>query len=187
MSQELSPRQSAIVSLLFDAVGVQDPVTPLSFALSGDFKEKFSAVVARAEAADEPAIIVCSLPRYGSTAFVALTKSREVEVARLLANLEDLERENGSPLALGETVGFNQMHHTSGSPPIAVLLLPTAVSELLRALPNEFQPNGEVTRFAFVLPLTENELACKNERGQDALVDMFQQRGKSLFFDAIAQ
>jgi hypothetical protein len=168
--------------MLFEAVGLQEPVTPLSFSLAGDFKDQFQAVVAHPENTDEPAVIVCSLPRHADTAFMALTKSREFEVARLLANLEDLEREQCARIEVGRTVGFGSAADPSGFPPAAVIVFPVSVSALLSEVPEEMIVDGKSTRFVLVLPLNQEELACRNKHGQDALIDMFQREGKSLFF-----
>ncbi len=181
-SELLLPRQRAIVAMLFEVIGLQEPVMPLSFSLAGDFNDQFQAVVAHPESTDEPAMIVCSLPSHGDTAFMALTKSRELEVARLLANLEDLEREQRERIKVGRTVGFGSVADPSGFPPTAVVVLPVAVSALLSEVPEEMIFDGKSTRFVFVLPLSQEELACRNQSGQDALIDMFQREGKSLFF-----
>lgn len=181
-SVSLDKLQYAVVSLLFEHAGLCDPATPLDFTLSGEFQGRFSALVGVLENVDDSAFLVATLPRYTSTVFLALTRSREIEVARLLANLEDLERENEKVLQLGEVVGHPADPVDSEFPPFATILMPVATSTLLRSIPQVATLNGQEVRFVLALPLSQRELECRNKRGHDAMIDMFQQEGKSLFF-----
>lgn len=181
-SPNLNKLQYAIVSLLFEHAKLQDPVTPLEFTLSGDFRGQFNAVIGALENVDEAAFLVSTLPRYTSTVFVALTRSREVEVARLLANLEDLERENTKLLHLGEVIGHPDEPVATEFPPYATILMPVTTSVLLRSIPQVTTLAGQEVRFVMALPLSQKELECRNTQGHDAMIDMFQREGKSLFF-----
>lgn len=180
-SVALDTLQYAIVSLLFDKIGLHDPVTPLEYVLDGDFSGTYFAVVGAPKDVDEPASLVSTLPRYSRSVFVALAKSREVDVARLLSNLEDIEREKSVSLRPGEVVG-GLGEAEAGFPPYAVIIMPVAVSHLLRELPDDVVLAGVQISIHFVLPLTEREVACRKAMGHDGLIDLFQREGKSLYF-----
>jgi hypothetical protein len=182
VSPNLNKLQYAIVSSLFEHAKLQDPVTPLEFTLSGDFRGQYNAVIGALANVDEAAFLVATLPRYTSTVFVALTRSGEVEVAKLLANLEDLERENGMLLYLGDVIGHSDEPAATAFPPCATILMPIATSALLRSIPQTTTLTGQEVRFVMVLPLSQKELECRNTQGHDAMIDMFQREGKSLFF-----
>ncbi|MBP8019446.1 MAG: hypothetical protein KAY82_05365 [Hylemonella sp.] len=178
----LDKLQHAIVSLFFECLKLHDPVTPLEFSLSGDFRGKFNAVVGVLDTDDENAMVVATLPRYSKTVFIGLTRSGELDLARLLANLEDLERENTKPLVLGEVIGHPMAPGESDTSPFATILLPVATSAILRNLPPIAVFDNQEIRIVFVLPLSRGELECRNVLGHDAMIDMFQREGKSLFF-----
>lgn len=178
----LNSLQSAIVVVLMEQVRLKDPVTTLELSLSGDFHGKFNAIVGAIEDVDEAVFLVATLPRYTNTVFVALTRGQEMEVARLLANLEDYERENMKSMQWGEVAGHR---HASEAPefiPHATILMPIATADILQSIPPVATFTGQEVRFMLVLPLSQKELECRNTQGHDAMIDMFQREGKSLFF-----
>ena len=179
---QLDRLQNSVVTMMFDCVQLHDPVEPLEFGLTGDFGGLFCACIGTPEDVDEAVFVVFTLPRYGSTVFLGLTRGKEREVARLLANLEDLERERSRALGVGETIGLD-IGGVLGKafPPPAVILLPVATSSLLSRLPPKADLAGREVRFALAVPLSEQELRCLNAEGLDALLDLFQQTEKSLF------
>jgi hypothetical protein len=181
-SPNLNKLQYAVVSVLFEQLKLRDPVTPLEFTLSGDFHGEFNAVIGIPEEVDEPGFLVATLPRYTNTVFVALTRGREMEVARLLANLEDLERENARQLHLGEVVSHPDDRAGTEFLPYATILMPVAISALLSSIPQVAMLDGREIRFVMALPISQKELECRNTKGHDAMIDMFQQEEKSLFF-----
>jgi Suppressor of fused protein (SUFU) len=182
-SLTLDRLQHSVVSLLYDQVHLHDPVTPLDFTLAGSFPGRFYACIAAPENVDEPVSLVFTLPKYGRTVFLGLTRSKAVEVARVLANLEDLERDEAKSLKAGETIGFGQTSVAEAEfPPAAVILLPVSTSDLLSGLPDETALVGEQVRLLLAIPLSQRELRCRNETGHDALIDLFQREGKSLYF-----
>ncbi len=181
-SPNLNKLQYAIVSLLFEYAKLRDPVTPLEFTLSGDFLGKFNAVVGVVEDVDEAVFLVATLPRYTNTVFVALTRGQEMEVARLLANLEDYERENMMHMQLGEVAGQPHASEVAEFIPHATILMPIATADILQSIPPVTTITGQEVRFMLVLPLSKKELECRNTLGHDAMIDMFQKEGKSLFF-----
>jgi hypothetical protein len=154
----------------------------LELSLLGDFHGKFNAVVGAIEDADEAVFLVATLPRYTNTVFVALTRGQEVEVARLLVNLEDYERENMKPMHLGEIAGHRHASETANFIPHATILMPIATADILQSIPPIATFIGHEVRFVLVLPLSQKELECRNTLGHDAMIDMFEREGKSLYF-----
>ena len=180
-SPTLNRFQNAVVSILFDRIDLQDPVTPLEFRLAGNFQGVFNAVVGIPDHTDEHVMVVATLPRYNKTVFIGLTRSGELDVARVLANLEDLERENEKPLKLGDVIS-----HPDGSDSkngiFSTIIMPVATAFILRPLSSVCNVNDQEVRFVLVLPLSPRELECRNKLGHDAMIDIFQQEGKDLFF-----
>jgi hypothetical protein len=177
--------QYGIVSLLFDRLNLRDPVTPLNFVLAGNGTGAFDAVVGAFEAADDEGLLVASLPRNSNTVFLALTRKGELDVARVLANIEDMERETGKSLEVGEVIRHPARSEDSTLHPFATILLPAATATVLHPLSSSpIIINDREVRFMFVLPLDSREFECRKNSGHDALIDMFQREGKSLFFDA---
>lgn len=181
-SPNLNRLQNSIIVLLFEHAKLRDPVTPLEFTLSGNFNGQFNAVVGDLENVDEASFLVATLPRYTNTVFVALTRSCEREVARVLANLEDLERENAEPLRVGAVITHPGSPAASEFPSYATILMPVTISSVLGSIPQVTTLAGQEVRFAMALPLSQKELECRNTQGYDAMIDMFEQQGKSLFF-----
>jgi hypothetical protein len=181
-SPHLNKLQNSIIVLLFEHAKLRDPATPLEFTLSGDFGGQFNAVIGDLEDVDEASFLVATLPRYTSTVFVALTRSREREVAKILANLEDLERENAKPLRVGAVISHPGSAAASEFPPNATLLMPVNISGVLSSIPPVAALAGQEIRFVMALPLSQKELERRNTQGHDAMIDMFEQDGKSLFF-----
>ena len=181
-SPNLNKLQNSIIVLLFEHAKLRDPVTPLEFPLSGDFDGKFNAVIGDLGNVDQAGFLVATLPRYTSTVFMALTTGRELEVAKLLANLEDLERENAKPLHVGGVIGHPGDSAGTEFPPPATILMPVTISGVLGSIPQVTTLGGQEVRFVMALPLSQKELECRNTRGHDAMINMFEQEGKSLFF-----
>ena len=178
----LNSLQSAIVVVLMEQVKLHDPVTTLELSLLGDFNGKFNAVVGTIEDVDEAVFLVATLPRYTNTVFVALTKGQEMEIARLLANLEDYERETEKLIQIGEVAGHLHASVAAELIPQATILMPISTADILQSIPPVATFTGQQVRFVLVLPLSQNELECRNTQGHDAMIDMFQREGKSLFF-----
>lgn len=181
-SPNLNKLQNSIIVLLFEHAKLRDPVTPLEFALSGDFDGQFNAVIGDLQNVDQASFLVATLPRYTSTVFMALTKGRELEVAKLLAHLEDLERENAKPLRFGAVIRHPGDPAVTEFPPPATILMPVTISGVLSSIPQVTTLGGQEIRFVMVLSLSQKELDCRNTQGHDAMIDMFEQNGKSLFF-----
>jgi hypothetical protein len=60
--------------------------------------------------------------------------------------------------------------------------MPVAISALLSSIPQVAMLDGREIRFVMALPISQKELECRHTKGHDAMIDMFQQEEKSLFF-----
>jgi hypothetical protein len=179
---QLDKMQSSILAFLFDKLPISDAVDTLDFALSGDFHGKYYAAHAPLSQG-EGINVVFTLPKYTTHTFFALTRSKELDVARLLANIEDCERVSSISLGFGEAVVMQgKMVSSESWEPYGVLLLRTASAVDLRNVPDKESINGQEIFFLLAVPLTKTEWDYRKQFGHDALMDLFQSKGKELFF-----
>ncbi len=179
---KLTTMQSAILVDLFDQLPVGDEVDTLDFSLSGNFSGKFCAAYAEIENIAEKAFVVFTLPTYTNHVFMGVTKANELTVARMLANLEDYEREHSLQLSLGEVVVIPNYSDGSEGYPHALLLTKTTTSVDLENVPDLLRIQQKEIKCFCVIPLSEKELNIRNTHGHDALIDHFVEQDKSLFF-----
>jgi len=156
----------------------------LEFSLEGDFFGKFRAAHCSLESFFESERVVFTLPSFSSSVFVALCRGAEKNVARLLANLEDYERERSIQLGLGEVVVTPDklIGRAGGLEAHAVILLRTATAIDCAQIPDSEIVDGRETSFFLVLPLSAEECEIRRRLGHDALMDKFQVDGKDIFF-----
>ena len=179
---QLKKYQASVLSMLFECLPLGDEVDTLEFSLSGTFAGKYRAGHSTIESTDKPAQVVFSLPTYSRSVFLALTRANPIETARVLANLEDYERESSLQLGLGEVVVTPDQVRRDSDTPFAVILLRTATSLDCTNVPDQQDICGQRTLFFLVVPITKGEWDLRRERGHDALMDKFQIDRKDLFF-----
>jgi hypothetical protein len=175
----LEKYHAAVLELMFERTAIAKTANTFRFALSGDFDGEFSAAAARAGYDGE--YIALNLPTYSASVFIALTDKDPESVVRLLANLEDYERENGLQLGLGEAVVVPDISAQFAAP-FAVLLLRTASLSDIADVPDRADIAGRPTAFFLAVPLTKTEYDFRTAHGHDLLLDEFEKQGKSLVF-----
>lgn len=179
---QLEKYQAAVLAFLFDRLPIGDDVDSLEFSLSGGFAGKYRVAHSAIESADRTARVVFTLPSYSHSVFLALTRTKLNETARILANLEDYERESSMQLGLGEVVLTPEQAQDGGDTPHAVILLRTATSLDCAKVPDSQTIDGRQTLFFLAVPLTKDEWELRRQHGHDALMDQFQDDEKELFF-----
>lgn len=179
---QLDKYQASVLTFLFSRLPIGDDVDSLEFSLSGAFSGKYRAAYSAIESTDQPASVVFTLPSYSSSVFLALTRTKPRETARLLANLEDYERESSLQLGLGEVVITPDHERDDADTPHAVILLRTATSLDCAEVPDSQVIDGKPTLFFLVVPLTKEEYELHRRHGHDALMSRFQADQKELFF-----
>ena len=178
----LEKYQAAVLAFLFDRLPIGDDVDSLEFSLSGEFAGKYRVAHSAIESVDQTARVVFTLPSYSRSVFLALTRTKLNETARILANLEDYERESSMQLGLGEVVVTPEQVQDGADTPHAVILLRTATSLDCAKVPDSQAIDGKQTLFFLAVPLTKEEWELRRQRGHDALMDRFQDDEKELFF-----
>lgn len=175
----LTNEQASVLAFIVERVESRDEIEVLNFRLSGKFGGIFHAAVldiGKDEEGDSIRLVV-TLPTYSQGVFLALTVSQPREVARLLANLEDYERETGHSLDPLETVV------TDGPGDVkALFLLRTASHAEMSSIPDSALISAKEHKFSLVVGIDATEYSCKCERGVDALLNVLQSSGKSLIF-----
>lgn len=179
----LNKYQSSVLAFLFDRLPIGEDVDSLEFSLKGDFHGKFSAAHAPIEIGDRSVRVVFNLPRYSRSVFLALAKKTSQETARILANLEDFERESSTSLGLGEVVVLPGELQKESQNIYAVILLRTATSLDCKEVPDQQEIAESQTSFFLVVPITEEEWNLRQSHGHDALMDKFQSDDKQLSFE----
>lgn len=179
---QLDKYQASVLSFLFEKLAIGDDVDSLEFSLSGAFAGKYRAAHAAIAPTDEQARVVFTLPSYSRSVFVALTRNDPNKTARLLANLEDYERESSLQLQLGEVIITPDQTRDGADVPHAVILLRTATSFDCAEVPDSQIIDAKKTCFFLVVPLTKEERELLHQHGHDALIGQFQARQKELFF-----
>lgn len=179
---QLDKYQASVLAFLFEKLPIGDVVDSLEFSLSGSFTGKYRAAHSAIKQSDQPAHVVFTLPTYSHSVFMALTRTRPNETARLLANLEDYEREASLALRFGEVVVTPDQVRSGAETAFAVILLRTATSLDCAGVPDSQELDGKRTSFFLVVPLTKEEWELRHQHGHDALMNKFQADEKELFF-----
>jgi len=179
---QLEKYQADLVPFRFERLAMGDDVDSLEFSLRGEFPGKYKVVNSVLSEDSDSSRVVITLPTYSRSVFLALTQKNQIETSRILANLEDYERESKVELGLGETIRLPEPSDAASQMPYAVLLLRTATAPSLAAVPDRRTIDDISTNFFLAVPLTGDEWKVRNERGHDALMDLFEERGKDLFF-----
>lgn len=174
--------QAAVTAALFERLPISDDIRTFEFSLFGDFPGAFRAGCATLDTGIEQVEIVFNLPSYSDSVFLAVNESDPRVTARLLANLEDYERERGLQLKLGDSVVLSHENGSDGNLPFALILLRTASSLDLLTVPDRLAIGGREARFFLAVPLSEPEWLVRREKGHDALIDRFVKHDKSLAF-----
>lgn len=178
---QLDKYQASVLTFLFEKLPIGGDVDSLEFSLSGTFSGKYRVAHTAIEDSEQQARVVFTLPSYACSVFLALTRTKQNETARLLANLEDYERESSLQLGLGEVV-ITPDHASAPDAPFAVILLRTATSPDCADVPDSQIIAGQQTMFFLVVPLTAEEWELRRQQGHDALIAKFQADQKELYF-----
>ena len=179
---KLEKFQAAITAALFEQLPISGDVKSFDFSLFGEFTGAFRAGYATLNADSEQVEIVFNLPSYSDSVFLAVNRSDPKVTARVLANLEDYERESRVRLELGDVVLLSNESDSDVKLPFAVILLRTASSLDLSSVPDRLLLGGREARFFLAMPLSEPEWLLRGEKGHDALIDTFVEKDKSLAF-----
>ena len=180
----LNKLQAAALVFLFERLAFEDEINTLDFSLAGDFCGKYFGAFADIpnEQFEEVAKVAFTLPTYTDSVFLAVTHSKEQDVIRILANIEDFEREHSRELNLGEVVLLPKFQIEGDESIHAVLLLRTAIHKVLNTIPDRQIIGGREIKFALVVPLTKAESDYRNKFGHDALMDKLQDQKKDIYF-----
>ena len=179
---DLNQTQAAILAFLFDKLPIGLEVETLNFCLAGNFSGKFHSAVGTIDGSEQDGEIVFSVPSYTNDVFLALTHKNKHQVARVLANVEDYERENHCELDHSDVVLVRAIVGEADLERYGVLLIRTATSPELIAVPDTMNIAGREVRFFLAVPLTRDEYIYREQFGHDALMDMFSEKSKSLYF-----
>jgi hypothetical protein len=177
---KLNKYQANLVTKLFSDLHIGDDISSLEFSLSGDFSGKYRA--AFHALGEGGGYIVFNIPVYGSSVFIGLAESDPKAAALILANLEDYERENSLKLGLGEVVIMPSDLKNEDKDLFGVVLLRTASSVECSDVPDKAMVQEVETSFFFAVPISRREYEIRRERGHDALMGVFEESRKYIFF-----
>lgn len=171
--------QASVLAFVLKRVEAEDEIEILEFSLAGEFSEPFRVAVLGIGVDDSGRSLnaVVTLPLHSNGVFIAITAGKVREVARMLANLEDYERDSACKLRPLECVVADVVRGVK-----ALFLLRTASYDAFAGIPDTASINDKEVRFSLVIGLDESEYATKNAAGVDGLLDRFQESEKSLLF-----
>lgn len=177
----LSTYQAKILEVLFDRLPIDDPIDTFEFSFTGEFAGIFQVGYGRFR---EPTSggVCFNLPKYSSSVFLGLTRDDPKIVARILANLEDYERDHALELRHGEVVITPNQVAPRNQIPFGVILLRTASSPDCMRVPDRLPIDGRAASFLLAVPITADENAFRHRHGHDALMDEFEGRQKDIYF-----
>lgn len=174
---QLSRIQSRIVESLFDTLHIENDIDTYEYSLAG----KFSGIFRAGSTYNGTEHVIFSIPTYSNSVFIGETSNRDPkEIARILSNLEDYERENSLDLELGAVVRLPNVSPDGLS--FAVILLRTATSPVCSDIPDHICIDGTKVRFFLVVPVTSEEYVQWRQNGHDALMDLFESNAKDISF-----
>jgi len=172
---QMTRDQVAVLAFVLAHVDTKEEVEILSFRLADECGDLFHAAVLGLGADDDGREIslLVTLPAHSQGVFMALAVGHKMEVARMLAGLEDYERETWHALRPLESVVTD---HPSGIR--GLFLLPPATHAAISGIPDSAMINARERHFLLVLPITAEEYACKMQGGVDALLVRLQESDK---------
>jgi hypothetical protein len=171
--------QASVVAFMFQTLPIADSVDTLDFSLSGSFPGRFHAAYARILGSDDLSVVF-TIPTYTSHIFVGLSHEKQADVARILANVEDYERETDAALNPGDVIVLPNA--TQEASPFAIILLRAASWSDLGKVPDKTMIMDREMRFSLAVPLTRREWEYRSTLGHDALMALFQSEGKQVLF-----
>jgi hypothetical protein len=173
---ELPAAQAAILTYMYHEAPVTGEAQLLQFTLD-ETNDPFyaAAILLRPLQGLELCSLVMTLGSYAPRIFFAVTQTRAFPLARMLANLEDLERQMGA-LEAGHIVNFEGGDEEWNDYTAALLLPPNAMGGFA-AFPEEHRFRDARFTFSLVTPLTRDEIAFRESQGHEALLQrMTEQR-----------
>jgi hypothetical protein len=185
---DLPSFQAAVLFHVFDKAPVSEAADTLDYRLSGEFDGTFYAayVALDKKTGYEDSSLVLTLATHSDIVFLAATRAHQVEVARILSNLEDYDREIGGTLSVGEVVRIPDPYFSSIGLYAVVLLRPAVLSGF-EGFGDCYTMRNRHLRFALTLFLTEEEWSYRQVHGHDALMDRFTDEQKSVLVFERAQ
>jgi hypothetical protein len=178
----LNELQKAIGAFLIERVPALGAAQLLEFALAGGSARYRAAHTLVGDPAEQVRVVY-SIPQLTNHVFFALTLGQPMDVASLLANLEEYEHDKKSALVHGEVVITPHDPFWNGKhAPHAIILLLVDVADDLVAIPGNADIGGQQITFSLAVPLSKEETDHLARFGHDALIDLFQETGKELFF-----
>jgi hypothetical protein len=173
-SPTLPRNQAGVLACIFNAAPIKDPADILEFRLSGPFREFFYAAHSQLTLPGKESLsLVFTLATHSSRVYMTLVNDHVREVARVLANLEDYDRERGVELQFGESISlpddpFLRQHGRAGA-----LLLDVADFPGFDGFPEQATALGRTIKFSMVIFITSDEHTFKKGHGLDALIKSF--------------
>jgi hypothetical protein len=147
------------------------------FTLTGRDDRTFHQAVARI-IPDDDLLIVLTVPAETTSIFITVTDGEQALVRRILANLEEMERD-GTSLSTACVVRLEdetlEQHGVAG-----VTLMPLSVSGILCGMEETFEHQQRVYSFHLVVFLSFAEYAIWKAHGQEQIAAHFDEVDKDL-------
>lgn len=169
--------KSELLSFVFDRVDVEDDIEKLSGRLN-PAAAPIDTYICRPTGLDGNLSMIFNTPESTPCVFFALASSRTRDAAQYVANLEEYAWETHRHLHYGDLI-LTPGGEDAGFP-YASVLLRTASSPLLKAVPDRATFGGREIFFYLVMPMTRRDHTYRANLGHDRLMDRLDAEGRSL-------
>jgi hypothetical protein len=127
---------------------------------------------------DESVGLVCNLPTLVPKMFAMVTEGDLEKLVRVMAHIEEVDAEKKC-IESSHVIRFDEEYLKSKGK-VGVLILNAEVSPVLSILPELIKFNGEFVTPYLVILIDSHEYEIWKSKGNDALMDYFEETNKSL-------
>jgi hypothetical protein len=182
MNTPTLPRyQAGVLAYMLNAAPIKDPADILEFRLAGPFRELFYAAHSQLGLSSKEGLsLVFTLATYSGRVYMTLVNDHVRQVARVLANLEDYDRERGVELQFGDSILLPDDAFLKQQGRAGALLLDVPDFPGFDGFPEQVTLLGKNINFSMVVFITSEEYSFKKKNGLDGLVQRFIETDRDL-------
>jgi hypothetical protein len=145
-----------------------------TIAISTDFEDRLEG-----EELSEPESLIFNVPFATPHVFILITDGAQERVARIVANLEQYERQ-GRHLTGDSFIALDNDSYLLEHDKVGALFLPVSDSFYLDRLQPTLNVGGRSLHFLYVVFLNELESHLLHEKGRDALFEKWLEHGRGI-------
>jgi hypothetical protein len=165
-SSDLPQAQAAVLVELFNSAPCGEEAKTFDFSLGGEFEGRmYAAELPLLVSALPGCSLVCTLATHTPHSFMAVTRSRGLQTAMVLGNLEEFQVETGA-LREGHSMSFPEQDGQSSAHSSVVIAKPSAIPSF-EQMPSSIDVEGRHVYFWMVLPCTAHDMQVRKQVSAD--------------------